>query len=211
MNLISNCCIGSFLLRNFNFGNTNPFTWATVDFKSLCYLISSYKKINWNNISLSKCPHPDPLLAGKELFEITVDNKVKISYIHFLYDATATSIIVKDVNVYYNKIWDYIIEKYKERIVKMLSINSDPVFVIEWDVNGYDETQLAEFLQIEIPYKTVIITSNQKYKDIKKENLLILYDSSPKTDLTHHGPKFTPPGVIAKKYQNEIKKFFNIS
>ena len=61
------------------FGNTNPFTWVDMDFNSFYNLLTDYENINWEDIELSHRPHP--YTKGQEVFELTIDKKVKQSFL----------------------------------------------------------------------------------------------------------------------------------
>lgn len=204
MNIIGNCCISNFLLRLWGFGNTNPFTWVDMDFNSFYNLLTNYDKINWDNINLTHRPHP--YTKGQEVFEITVDNKVKITYIHYVYDPNATEPIINYNDVRYCKIWEYIIQKYNEHKDIMLKENKLPMFVLEWEHLDYDEAAFYKMLELDLKYKVAVITYNTKFKDIKKDNLLVIYDPHGRGGgYVGAGNKF--PHWYAETYKDIIKKF----
>ena len=174
MNLIGNCCISSYLLRKWGFGNTNPFTWVDMDFDSFYNLLTDYENINWKNIEMTHRLHP--YNKSQKVFELTIDNKVKLAFIHMLYDANAKCPIVRGTDIYYCKIWEYIVQKYFEHLQIMLESNKEPIFVNEWEHLNYDETAFEKLLNTDLKYKVVVITYNIKFKNIKKNNLLVIYD-----------------------------------
>lgn len=101
MNLIGNCCISNFLLRHWGFGNTNPFNWVDLDFSSFYNLLTGYDTINWTALSISCRPHP--YWPPYKVFELTIDKKVKLTFIHVLQDLNYPRPVIKGVDVYYNR------------------------------------------------------------------------------------------------------------
>lgn len=206
MNLIGNCCISNFLLRIYGFGNTNPFTWVYMDFNSFYNLLTGYDSINWKNIELSHRPHP--YNKGQDVFELTIDGKIKLTFIHMLYDPSATQPIVHGSDVRYCKIWELIIQKYQEHLKTMLESGKEPMFVHEWEHLDYDEAAFEKLLNIDLKYKVVVITYNKKFKDIKKNNLLVIYDPHGRGGgYIGAGNKF--PQWYAETYKDVIKEFLN--
>ena len=204
MNLIGNCCISSNLLRKWGFGNTNPFSWVELDFDSFYNLLTDYENINWEDIKLSHRPHP--YTEGQVVFELTIDNRVKLTFIHMLYDAHAKKPIVHIADVYYCRIWEYIIQKYFERLQIMLESNKEPIFVTEWEHLNFDEAAFKKLLNTDLKYKVIVITYNTKFKYIKKNNLLVIYDPHGRGwGYAGAGNRF--PDWFANTYSEKIKQF----
>lgn len=119
MNLISNTCIGAYLYKLLNLKFENPFCWSVIDFDSMYYLIKNYEKINFKNYELTKTPD--------WWFTIIIDNVIKVHYVHYKFDKNANKPTRCGSNIIYNKIWEYIVEKYEERLTRM---HGQPIFVI---------------------------------------------------------------------------------
>ena len=113
MNIISNSCVGAFLTRDyFKKEFNNPFVWSYIDTESFFNLIKNYDTINWFNYEITKDKNWN--------FSIIVDKLVKINYPHYRFDPSANKLRYFDDdnqnrNVYSNKIWEYISEKYELR------------------------------------------------------------------------------------------------
>jgi hypothetical protein len=112
----------------------NPFMWGLIDFNSMYYMIQNFENINFKNFELLK--------DNNWNFSLKIDDKIIIKYIHYKFDPKATKIIKKDFDVFYNKIWEYIIQKYEERLERMLNIKEEPIFIL---ANWYNvpETNLT--------------------------------------------------------------------
>lgn len=201
MNLIGNCCISNFLLRHWGFGNTNPFNWIDLDFSSFYNLLTGYEMINWAALSISCKQHP--YWPPYKVFELTIDKKVKLTFIHVLHFPNYPQPVIKGGNVYCDRPWEYIVQKYSKRVKRMLDANQPPMFVHEWEHLDYNESAFQKLLDADLKYKVVAITNNQKLKDVKKENLLVIYDPSGKGP----GPENHLPGWFANTYKDVIKDF----
>lgn len=124
MNLISqNCLAGNIYKNHLKEEFSNPFIWTVIDFNSMLYLIQNWNTINFTNYLLTKDEHWN--------FSIIIDDKVKIQYVHYKFNPNC-KIPCKDYigNIHYNKIWEFIIKKYEERLTRMLEKHEEPIFCI---------------------------------------------------------------------------------
>lgn len=121
-NLIGNSCIASWITTKLlNQAFINPFTWCIMDFESSYNLVKNWENINFNNYELVK--------DNNWNFSIIIDKIIKVQYVHYHFDKNANSIISKNNDIFYNKIWEYIIDKYVQRINRMLELKIEPVFM----------------------------------------------------------------------------------
>lgn len=123
MNLISNTCLSAAiqklcLKQKF----TNPFCWSWIEPKSFLYLIENYKNINYDKFELIEKEHK---------YSIKIDNKILVEYNHYKYKQDQIELLVKNGDTYWNKIDKYIIERYKERLIRMKKIiDEKPIFIV---------------------------------------------------------------------------------
>ncbi len=151
-NLIGNTCITSYMTTKcYNQQLINPFTWCKMDFNSCYNLVKHFDDINWLNFSLVNDDNWN--------FSIIVDNLVTVQYVHYHFDPTAEQIKSDGKDVFYNKIWEFIVSKYIERSKRMVNSGEPPVFIF---ANAADKTlpwltfsehQQAELYSINSPYK----------------------------------------------------------
>ena len=170
MNIISNNCFSANLYKDYlHTEYKNPFMWSIIDFDSICNLINNYDKLNFNNYELIK--------DKKMNFYIVIDNKVKIWWFHYRFNDKINEIKQIGVDVYSNKIWEYICEKYESRLKRM---TDKPNFVIEFNnfLINYNLDTFKKFLEIPINYKTVIFHNYKDFKNTNKENCLLIYDEN---------------------------------
>lgn len=155
MNLVNNSCIGSYITQKISpDGFHNPFQWCQIDFDSMYYMIKNWSSINWFNYELIK--------DDKWNFSIIIDNHIKVNYIHYKFDKNALFPIVKGTEVFYCKIWEYIVEKYETRIKRMLKYNEEPIFILanihDYEINYYTIEEQNKIIELN-KYKTIIAFS----------------------------------------------------
>lgn len=151
MNIISNSCLGSYISRDcLKSPYNNPFCWSVIDDNSICNLIKNYQKIDFNKYELTKDKNWN--------FYITIDKQVKVWYVHYRFSKTDNTIRKDDVDVFYNKIWEYIIDCYEKRIKRM---TETPIFVLgsSWGGGALTKNSIKSISQIQTNYK-IIMTSN---------------------------------------------------
>lgn len=149
---ITQNCISRQLYMLSNCQYETPFINTVIDFKSMKYLIEHWNDINFYNYELVK--------DSQWNFSIIIDEKVKIQYVHYKFSATAKTLMVKDDELYYNKIWEFIIEKYESRLKRMQASKKLPVFI------------LTDTLSL---YKDAIYTNEQLKELSKYKNVIIFY------------------------------------
>ena len=124
LNIISHNCIGARIYQLKNMEYENPFMWCAISPSDFWYLYNNYGSIDFRNIRLTKV---------KNDYVVVIDEKVKVYYIHYRYDKNAktpTQRIKDGVDVYYDKIEDYILEKYNKRVERMLNEPVKPLFIV---------------------------------------------------------------------------------
>ena len=116
---ISQNCLAGHLYHLKNIPFNHPFIWCVIDFNSMKTMITEWYKINFNNYVLEK----------ETNYNIIIDNKIKIQYVHYKFDSMCNIPIKKDPgDIFYNKIENYIVQKYEDRIKRMA--NDKPLFCI---------------------------------------------------------------------------------
>lgn len=122
MNIISSNCLSGHLYRDYlNTEFENPFAWTVIDFKSMLYLVEKWNTINFKNYELVKDINWN--------FSIIIDNNVKVQYVHYKFSPKATTILQTkpSTDIFYNKIWEYIVDVYNKRLNRM---TNPPLFCI---------------------------------------------------------------------------------
>lgn len=161
MNLIGNSCIASYITRDFLHQKfVNPFCWCIMDFQSCYNLVKYWDSIDFNNFELIKDEDWN--------FSIIIDDKVKVQYVHYLFDKNATKIIKNPPDVKWNRIWEYIVEKYTIRVKNIK--NEPPIFLFATANNGlirhkhFTLEQQKMLDELNSPYKIIV-----SFKDVLNE------------------------------------------
>lgn len=155
MNLICNSCASGHIYKEIlKVAFPNPFIWSIIDFDSMYYLIKNYTNIDFLNYDIEK--------DNKWNFTLLVDNNIRIQCIHYKFDKTALRPVVRGIDVFYNKIWEYIVEKYEARVHRMFN-SPPPIFMFTnwWD---RDETNLT--------YDRLILLN-----DLQNDNIICAVDT----------------------------------
>ena len=96
----------------------------------MLFLIQNWNIINFKNYELVK--------DNNWNFSIIINEKVKVQYVHYIFDPNAKTVQMHcnvRGDIKYCKIWEYIIQKYEERLNRMLKKKEEPSNV-EFD-NSY--------------------------------------------------------------------------
>lgn len=126
-NLISNNCFGGFIYKNMKIQYNNPFMFSMVHFSDIANIFKY--PVNWANIKLEQTKGPH---HKNSAYDIVVDNKIRIHYVHYLEDMTHEPPIVKDGNVLGKRIYKYVVQKYLERTKRMCSTFIQPYYLVSW-------------------------------------------------------------------------------
>ena len=208
MNIIGNNCCSGWLYKEFHLQFSNPFVWMVLPYNSILYLLSNFNKVKWNRVKMVESQH------RKNTYVLTVDNEIQIHYVHYKFDPTATHLVVnrddyqrshaeisrsnRGGDVYYCRIWEYIYDKYKERVARMLELNEPPMFLIKDELYmNPDQSVLRKIAECSSPYKRIVITANT---NITRDDDVV------KT--IHYTVKDTYKTVIDN--MDSVKMFFNI-
>lgn len=143
MNLISNTCTGALVYRDYlKETYSNPFCWNYIDDESYYKLITNFQQINFNNYELIK--------KDNWKFYIKIDNLVTVYYPHYKFSKEYNKVTPIKDDVYYNKMWEYIVERYETRTKRMLCLNEEPIFVVGSTNKGqlYSKQQFKKFFNI---------------------------------------------------------------
>ena len=182
MNLICNNCGGADIYRLLGKEYNNPFIWCVTFAKDFINIISNYRNINFNNFELTRLTADIAKTAqyyefndGKCICGITVDNKFTIYYTHYCYSPLYSTPTKIGPDIWYNKNFEYVYEKYIERKDKMLKVNEEPVFfIIAFQRHGWTKENIEKLLQLKTNYKICLITDkNYSSNEINKK---IIYE-----------------------------------
>ena len=157
MNIISNTCIGSYIQRDcLKQKYSNPFCWNIIKAPEMIKLIKHWDSINFQNYEIVK--------DKNWRFSVIIDGLVKVDFVHYLFSANDDVPRKRGVEIFYNKIWEYIAEKYEERTKRMLELKEDPIFIIgtSYPYDFYSEAEIKTICKIQTRYKIIICNNHIK-------------------------------------------------
>lgn len=193
INIIGNNCIGGFLYKNlFKMEYQNPFIWIRILNNHFINLIENFEIIDFKNYELKAYKTLDD-------FRLLIDNKTEIEFVHMKFEQNASTPIVDGVFVYYNKIWEYIIEKYEARLKRMKS-SIDLVAIDDHECYNYDLKKILDICK----NKSIkcFICTNRLQEQNTNDLLIVRRNKQIDADEGH-------PDKIVEIYKNEILEFVN--
>lgn len=124
LNIISHNCIGARIYQEKGMEYGNPFMWSIIPPDDFWYLYNHYSEIDYSKIKLTKVKNDNV---------IVIDDKISVYYVHYRFDKNAkvpTRRIKDGVDIYYDKINEYIIDKYNTRLARMTEQKAKPLFIV---------------------------------------------------------------------------------
>lgn len=121
MNIITNNCLGGHIYKDvLNEEYKNPFIWCFLD--PYFDFIQNYQNIDFKNYRIEKIDNK------LDKFKIIIEDKYELKFVHYSFDANCDIPIINGREVRYNKIWEYVVEKYEERL-KRMDKNDEVIFM----------------------------------------------------------------------------------
>jgi hypothetical protein len=180
---ISNDCVNARIYQILNRQFDNPFIWTRLSYFDFSYLIRHYddKTIDFTNVKIQD---------GKTNI-LNIDNKIYPFYRHYVQDnkyKIPTQMKGNaSLDIHYYKIKEYCIQKYKTRLQRFLKIKYLPIFVLNHKSTlsefgyGITDNDCLDFLELDIPYEKILVTTNKNFINKKYKNTQIIYKNSENT------------------------------
>lgn len=122
MNIICNNCAGAAIYKYcLNTPYANPFIWC---FSNLYDVMTNFYMVNWRNVRVY---NDLPDLYG--VWHINIDNKIDLKFVHALFDPNASKPTIDVWKIRYNRIWEYLLDKYIIRLQRMFNEHTEPIFI----------------------------------------------------------------------------------
>lgn len=134
---------------------SNPFSWCIMDFQSSYNLVKYFDMINFAKFKL--------LLNHDNSFSVIIDDKIKVDYVHYLLsDKYKTPTKTGDNDISYDKMYEYVVEKYLSRCQRMVKCKITPTFIFATANHGLkrhvpftiDEQSMLD--DLDKPYQIII-------------------------------------------------------
>lgn len=153
MNIISNNCAGAAIYKYvLNTEYQNPFIWCFTDLKAL---VTKFDYINWKSVKLY---NEQANLLGH--WHLVIDKCVDLNFVHACWDPAHEIPFIDRWNVSYNRIWQYLIDKYIKRTKRMIDSKQSPIYVV--NIQDQSGVTLANTLR-NLTSRLIIISPQQLY------------------------------------------------
>ena len=114
MNIICNNCVGARLYEVTKQQFPNPFMWMSINSDDFIYLVQNYDIIDFNNPTFELEKYK---LNAYQTVLITLNNKVKLHYIHYIQDDSKNEPVKElNTNILYKDILQYVKNKWFNRL-----------------------------------------------------------------------------------------------
>lgn len=201
MQIISNDCFGSFLIKKLNLPFENPFVWVRIPLKDFTNLINLFPNLNYDDVEISlnrDYKKEFKLWPCDALSPVITCNSIRFFFNHYKYNANDKTPRKQIPDVFYYRNYEYALEKWNERSKRIT--NEKPIIILHH--NDLQNDKNVEVYKIineckEKDYKLIVI-SNLPIKS--EEKMLSIYCS----DVSNLGVK-----DCVDRYFNQIKSFIN--
>ena len=171
-NIISNVCIDGWLYQKLNKEFTNPFVWSMIRFDSFVKLIKNFNILNLSNIKLVKeDTQNDENEIHLNCYTIVIDNQIRIYFAHHIYDENYNTPTWINNKLYYNKMDEYLLEKYRLRLSRMQQCL--PIFILR--DYSYNNKQIQEYISLNLNNNLYLVTNDFSKFSKYRNKIKILY------------------------------------
>lgn len=180
INILSNNCLGGFIYRDvLKVQYQNPFIWTLLDDDQFISLVKNYNSINFNKYVVQKRSNDWNINND---FDTIIDSTYHIQNIHMHFDqhaqkpeslngAPPTERHLWTDGVKYNKIWEYIGERYIARVQRMKQTTT-PVIAF-WHKDG-ELDPVNQLIQLAKDNNYPIILFDNRIKQVISERTMVL-------------------------------------
>lgn len=151
-NIISNNCLGGFILRQLNLPFTNPFIWCVTPYHSIKHIMQHYDTIDWFKINLCESS------IKQNTFVLTIDNAIHLHFVHHYWITKSSNDPSKNCEVS-PYIYETIVSNYFRRVKRMLLSKQDPVFIISPEFYAPNKITYTDLKQTKTKYNTLFFDS----------------------------------------------------
>ena len=181
MFIIPSDCTGGHLYSHLNKPHNHPFFWCVIEPKDMLILCTDFNNIDFDNIDIEKSSKREEWSTAKNTFDIIIDSKIRIHYIHNILSMKDNEVRRVGGNFYYRYAYKLTYENYIKRLKRMKSTKEHPCFLITENLGfGYTKEWL-EKICMETKFKVIALTNTEiKHNSLAKiikipDNLILNY------------------------------------
>ena len=141
--------------------------------------LKNFSQIDFQNVN-SLLTYSSEL--KQDVQTLLVDNKLKVVFIHHIYDKSAHTPIKCGPNLFYENISNYLIEQWKKRVIKKKKNNLHFICIAN---ELWNDNDINQFIQLKTPFKKSLIVYNKKFLSVQKKHFKVTYVGSSKEISTY--------------------------
>lgn len=192
MNIICNNCVGARIYQQLRIAYNNPFIWCRIYYDSFRKIITNYNNINFTNFYFDDTYTKDGCKN-----HIIIDNDIELNYTHYIQNSKYnTPTNVGGLDIYYNNIKKYTIEKYEKRISR-LTHEKNICILCDYKNGKLTIDNILDFLNLNIDDVKILVTNRKYDLNYNKTNVLITKETNTKNIAN----------LILQKYKNIFVDF----
>ena len=150
--MIGSSCVAAYWTRDLlKEQYSNPFCWCSVPAQSIIYLIEHYKSINYDNVRIL------PIENNPHRYKLIIDGNVEVRYTHYVEDPSVNGLKTYCNDVISSNIKQYILDKYRERVKRMLASKDEPIFILCSVRDWINAPEALQILNSKTPYKILVV------------------------------------------------------
>ena len=140
--------------------------------KDFLFLVENYDAIDFDKIAIEYGNFTNSKAGNR--YRYLIDGKIGVVAHHYIKDEKIDKPTKIDTNLHIRNIEEYMVNKYKQRLARMRSL--DPIFVFsafslpQFDVSSED---IENFLAIDTPYKKMLLVKDKSFLTRKAKNTRI--------------------------------------
>lgn len=208
MNIICNNCGGADFYHMSKCEYTNPFIWCLIFPEDMYALIENYDKIDFTEFDikklsadLAKSENWGEFNEHNRILGLRIDDCFDVYYTHYAFDAKCVTPERRGPNLFYCKNFEYVVDKYEERLKKLNSTEVPCFLIIAYKRHGWTEEKLNHLIKLDTKYKICIITDKRIQSD--SDNIRIFYEPTLEVNMSL-------PIHCVKKHFTDIRKFYEV-
>lgn len=199
MIFIGSDCVGARIYEQLNLQFNNPFCWSRISYNDFIFLANNLQNIDFNKFSINLINDPAENKNKNKVGIVSIDNKIDILYPHYIQNSKYDIPTKINTDVYYNKMNEYILEKYTIRTSRM-NLNENVCLILHHKIDrpGFDITynDCKDFIHRKFLYPKILVTHDESLLlEPNSDTNIIICDKNEET------------GQIAKKIISSIRSY----
>lgn len=176
MFVISNNCCGGWIYKLLEQRFNNPFIWMLCPSQSIYSLFTYFSDIHWDKFNIA------PSEIKTNTYKITVDGQIDIHYVHYVFNPSKSilcdkrsynrNLPISDNEIEYCRIWEYVVQKYVERVKRMLTLHESPIFLLTDHSTKADTMSIDTVMKCPSKYRRILFTTSNRHSEHDSDTII---------------------------------------